>query len=568
MASVEELTLIYKARYASLTNELSSFEPLYMDIRNFLAPRTARFKGEQLNRGERQDLNILDISPRLAVRTLAAGLQSGVTSPLRPWFRLGTPDPALQEYEPVKLWLHTVEMKMREVLNRSNIYDRLKSTYGILGTYGTGAIGIDEDEEDTIRATDFATGSFMIATSAAGRVNTLYRDVQLTCSQMIGKFAGGDLKKASEMLPASVVNDYSNGNYETKYSLVHIVEPNRNHRDGSALSKFKRFTSVWYDPSRQGKEAIYKLSGYDDIPVMAPRWDVIGEDVYGYGCGELALGSAKALQLMEKRKLQGIDKNVNPPMVGDASLRNQRTSILPGETTYVSGLITGKQGFTPAYQVNPYLGELKEEIQRVEMLIDEAFYKNLFLMIAQFGDQPNITATQINTMREEKMLMLGPVLERLNDELLDPLIDRVFNIMLKRGMLPPPPKEIQGMPLRVEYISVLAQAQKAMGIGNIERFVGFVGNLAALQAQAGQAPTAFDKLDFDQTIDEYADGVAVPPTIVRSDEKVAGMREQAQQQQQQAQQLQIAQAGAQAAKDLSQADTSSDNVLTRLMGGA
>ncbi len=118
------------------------------------------------------------------------------------------------------------------------------------------------------------------------------------------------------------------------------------------------------------------------------------------------------------------------------------------------------------------------------MMIDEAFYKNLFLMIAEVGDQPNITATQINTMREEKMLMLGPVLERLNDELLDPLIDRVFNIMLKRGMLPPPPKEIQGMPLRVEYISVLAQAQKAMGIGNIERFVGFVGNLAALQAQA------------------------------------------------------------------------------------
>ena len=143
MASVEELTRIYKARYASLTNELDSFIPLYTDIRNFLAPRTARFKGEMLNRGERQDLNILDISPRLAVRTLAAGLQSGVTSPLRPWFRLGTPDPALQEYAPVKLWLHTVEMLMREVMNRSNIYDRLKSTYGILGTYGTGAIGID-----------------------------------------------------------------------------------------------------------------------------------------------------------------------------------------------------------------------------------------------------------------------------------------------------------------------------------------------------------------------------------------------------------------------------------------
>ncbi len=120
----------------------------------------------------------------------------------------------------------------------------------------------------------------------------------------------------------------------------------------------------------------------------------------------------------------------------------------------------------------------------------------------------------------------------------------------------------------LEYDSDLESLPLAMGIGNIERFVGFVGNLAALQAQAGKAPTAFDKLDFDQTIDEYADGVSVPPTIVRSDDVVAEMRQAEQQQMQQAQQLQIAQQGAQAAKDLSQADTSGDNVLTRLMGGA
>lgn len=566
MAEALDLARLYKSRYNSLYNERASFVPVWTDIRNFLAPRTARFPGEQQNIGQRQDLNILDISPRLAVRTLAAGLQSGVTSPLRPWFRLGTPDPELQEFGPVKNWLYIVENLMREVFSRSNIYDRLKSTYGVMGTYGTGALGIDEDDDDVIRAGDFPMGSFMLATSAAGRVNTLYRDVFLTASQMIERMANGNIARARAKLPQTVMSNYDNGNYEAKYQLVQIIEPNRNYKSGSALSAYKKVSSVWFDPSRNGVDSILKLSGYDDMPVMAPRWDLLGDDVYGYGCGELCLGSAKALQLMEKRKLQGIDKNVNPPMIADASMRNQRTSILPGDTTYVNGLITGKPGFAPAYQVNPYLNELREEIQRTEMLIDEAFHKNLFLMISEVGDQPNITATQINVMREEKMLMLGPVLERLNDELLDPIIDRTFNIMMKRGMLPPPPKEIQGMPLRVEYISVLAQAQKAMGIGNIERFIGFVGNLAQLQAAAGKQPDAWDKVDVDQTIDEYADGVAVPPTIVRSDDVVQGMRDADAQRAQMAQSAQLATTGADAAKTLSQADTSGDNVLTRLMG--
>ena len=377
MADVKDISTLYKARYASLTQDMESYTPVWRDIRDFLSPRTARFKGEKQGRGERQDLQILDISPRLAVRTLAAGLQSGVTSPIRPWFRLGTPDPQLKEFAPVKEWLYIVENLMREVMGRSNLYDRLKSSYGVLGTYGTSGIGIDEDADDVFRVNDFAMGSFMIATSGSNRLDTMYRDVSLSCSQMIDKFAGGNIEKAKGKLPVQVINDYYNGNYENRYPLVHIIEPNRNHKESSALSMHKRFASVWFDPSRTGREAILSISGYDDIPVMTPRWDIIGEDIYGYGCGELALGSAKALQLMEKRKLQGIDKNVNPPMVADASMRNQRTSILPGDTTYVSGLITGRQGFTPAYQVNPYINEMREEIRRTSALIDEAFFKNL-----------------------------------------------------------------------------------------------------------------------------------------------------------------------------------------------
>ena len=531
---------LYKAHNVALQNEFSRYESIFKDIRDYFAPRTTRFSGEQVNDPVRQDGKIINSSPRFAVRTLASGMQSGVTSPMRPWFRLGTPDPDLQEFAPVKEWLWHVELLIREVLSRSNIYDRLKAGYGTMGTYGTGCLFLDEDEEDVVRMFDFPIGTWRLATSYTNRVTTMFRDITFTNLQMVKKFK----ERAPEMCKLAC----DRGDYYGRYCVVQVVEPNEQYEPSSALSARKKFASVWFDPTKEGDASILKYSGYDYNPIFGPRWDLLGEDTYGIGCGELGLGDGKQLQLMEKRKLQGIDKNVNPAMVADASLRNQRTSILPGDTTYVNGLIaSGNQGFRPAYQINPYINELREEINAVKDRIDEAFYKNLFMTVIELGDQPNITATQINAMREEKLQMLGPVLERLNDELLDPMIEAVFSILVSRGMIPPAPEEIQGMPLRVEYISVLAQAQKAMGIGNIERFVGFVGNMTLID------PQARFKLNVNEAIDAYADAVAVPPKLLNTTDAVNEMKASEQQQMQQQQMIAAAKPLASAGKDVVQA---------------
>lgn len=554
----EKLAQSYEKRDAALMTEFNRVKPIYIDVRDFLAPRTARFDGEQVHSGQRQDTNIINTKPRFAVRTLPSGMQSGVTSPMRPWFRLGLPDPDLEQFAPVKRWLFIIEQRMREVMGRSNLYDRLKSNYGILGNYGTSALILDEDEEDVIRGIDLLMGSFRVATDANGRVNTLYRTITLTATQVMERG-----QKRGWIVPPIIKQQYDLGNYEARFTFCQVLEENRNFRPGSALKQYKRFASVWIHKESAGPSIVH-VGGYTDKPFMCPRWDVIGEDAYGIGCGELALGDAKQLQLMEKRKLQGIDKNVNPPMIADASMRNQRVSILPGDTTYVNGLINGRPGYQPAYQVNPYLRDLKEEIAVVAERIDEAYFKNLFLMVAEIADQPNITATQINAMREEKLLMLGPVLERLNDELLDPVIDRVFSIMESRGMVPPPPKNIQGMPLKVEYISVLAQAQKAIGIGNIERFVNFTASLAG----ATQNPAPLDRLNMDEIIEEYADGVAVPPHLLNTPEEAEARRQDREQQAQQAQALQSGVAAADVAKTMSETDMNKDSALLRALNMA
>lgn len=158
--------------------------------------------------------------------------------------------------------------------------------------------------------------------------------------------------------------------------------------------------------------------------------------------------------------------------------------------------------------------------------------------------------------------MLGPVLERLNSELLDPLIDRVFRIMVNRGMFPEPPEELREVDLRVEYISIMAQAQKLLGLNALDRFSAYVGNLAA----AKQDPSVFDKFDTDQAIDEYGNITGVPPRVVRSDDDVAALRDNRAQQQAQAEQLARGEVLAKNAKTLSETDTTKDSALTQLLG--
>ena len=173
-----------------------------------------------------------------------------------------------------------------------------------------------------------------------------------------------------------------------------------------------------------------------------------------------------------------------------------------------------------------------------------------------------ITAREIDERRDEKLLALGPVLEQLNQDLLDPLIDNTFTIMMQRGLLPEPPEEIQGVDLKVEYLSIMAQAQKLIGISTVERFAGFVTGMAQIN------PEILDKVDFDQMTDVYGEMVSIAPGIIRSDEKVEEIRGARAQQQQQAQQAAMMQAGAGVAKDLSQSDMSGENALTSLLNSA
>ena len=283
-----------------------------------------------------------------------------------------------------------------------------------------------------------------------------------------------------------------------------------------------------------------------------------------------ALGDALALQVQEKEVGKAIAKMVSPPTVAPSALRNVQVSLLPGANNFSDD---PNNVFKAIYQVNPRVNELEMKISKTEDRINRAFYVDLFMMLANDDRRQRATATEIVEKHEEKLLQLGPVLENLNDELLDPMVKRTFNMLVRASepgwngitnfmVIPPPPEELQDQNMNVEYISILAQAQKMVSTGATERWVGFVGNMAAIPG----LESVIDKVDADEIANSMAEDLGVPNKSVRSAAEAEELRAARQQQQQMDQMGTNVQRGADAAKTLSETDTTGGNVLTDVLG--
>ncbi len=454
---------------------------------------------------------IIDSSGTFALRTLQSGMHSGLTSPARPWFRLATFDPDLKDFAPVKTYLSLVETKMRETFQASNIYNAFHTGYGDLGLFGQSQGILIEDDDQTVRMQQLLHGQFWIARDEKGRTTTLYRRFRWSAERIARRFGLNNLS-------SRIRQAYDSGKYDDTFDIWHAIEP-RLQRDPRKIDKTNKafLSNYWEDQSSDGK--LLEESGFDENPLIGPAWELAGDDHYAGTCpGYVAEGDVRMLQKEQTRKLEAIDKKVRPPMQGPTSMRNNPLSLLPGSMTYVDDP-TGK-GFRPTMEVRLELGELREDIRDTQERIRMAFYADLFLMLANMeGIQPR-NQFEIAERKEEKLLALGPVLENIYNGQLEPVIDRTYAILNRRGELPPPPEELHGQELKIEYISILAQAQKAVSTGAIERFAGFVGQLAAAKA------SVLDKFDADEAVDLYGDALGVQPSIIVPDDKVKEARQQ------------------------------------------
>lgn len=533
-------------RWSMLKTERSSWLTHWREISDYLLPRSGRFLVTDRNRGTKRHNNIYDSTGTRALRVLAAGMMAGMTSPARPWFRLATADPDMMSHEPVKVWLHDVTRMMLEIFQRSNTYRALHSVYEELGAFGTASTIVMDDYNDVLRHHTLTAGEFAIATDFRGQVSTLYREFDLTVGQMIGEFGRDRVSQA-------VRNLYDKGSLDTWVTIVHAIEPRADRDPKKRDGLNKAWASIYFEPGgEQGK--YLSESGFEQFPALCPRWAAMGGDVYGNSPGMEALGDVRQLQHEQLRKAQGIDYMTKPPLQAPTALKKAGLDMLPGGVSYVD-MASPTGGIRTAFEVRLDLNHLLMDIQDVRERVRSTFYADLFLMLAG-TDRTNMTATEVAERHEEKLLMLGPVLERLHNELLDPYIGMTFQRMLRAGILPPAPPELEGMELNVEFVSMLAQAQRAVGTNSVDRYVGNLGRIAQMK------PDVLDRFDADEWAEIYADMLGVDPRLIVADDKVALIRQQRAEAQAQAAQAEQMAQQAQAARNLAAADTSGQNALT------
>jgi hypothetical protein len=448
-----ELRRHCERRLNALDQERASWFAHWRELSEFVLPRRGSFLGpaSRVARGAKLNGKLLDSTAMLAARTMASGLMAGVTSPARPWFRLGLGSPSVSAIPEVRAWLDDVTDRLLRVMARSNLYNALAVAYEELGVFGTAAVIVVEDAKEIVRAYPLTAGEYWLGASERLAVNTLYRTLTMTPLQLVERFG-------RDAVSTQVRERWNRGQWDGEVEIVHCIEPNPDAApiDGLARPRWRMsYRSVWYEKAGAG-DAVLDVGGFEEFPAFCPRWHLIGNDVYGRSPGMEALPDAKSLQRMQERFAQALDKMVNPPMVAPPSMRGERASQKPGSITYVPE--TAWQGFRPAIDLKLPLDQMMAAIRDRQQAVRAAFYADLFLMATELRDVRS--ATEIAERRAEKLVMLGPVLERLHDDLLEPLIGRVFQIMGRNGYIPPPPfEELDGMRLQPQYVSPMTAMQ-------------------------------------------------------------------------------------------------------------
>ena len=502
---------------------------------DMFAPNRGRFSVDELprKRAIRFNTRAMQIPDEFA-----AGMKSGLTSPSRPWFTLTLYDTGLAEAEGIKAWLTEVQDIMQGTMIRSNLYDQLYDVYKEQGIFGTGALLIEEDDEDVIHAQSLTIGSYAIGVDKRGRVNKFARQFRRTLRQLADEFG-------EDKLPQELRHRFKEKPDNTRYELRSLIAPSEEYRQNEGVSGKFRYASYWWLKGYNEPEFL-RVGGYNEFPVMVPRWRIINDDLYGREQpGDTGYDDAVTLQQLEVDERAAIKKVITPPVVMPSTLTQGDLRDYPGGVTIYDPVGDGSApAITPLYQVK--LDHKSVAEKRLELIqhLEQIFHVDMFKMWTTDMRQGR-TATEIQVREQEKMFMLGALIERQMSEMLDPMIERIAGIMSRRGMFPEPPEELQGMTVKIEYMSILANIQKQASYSGIELLVNMAGMMAQMQVGAGRSPDILDKIDCDEIVDQIADMYILPAgvvlgDVVLGDDRVAELREQRRKQEaEQAQQAQM-----------------------------
>lgn len=540
----------------------------WRELADYILPRRYKWliTPNQMARGAPINQHILDSAGTIAARNLASGLVSGKSSPTSPWFRLKIGRIDSTQTGPISLWLAECERLLYLIFAESNFYTAIGVFYFDEVVFGTGAMLEYEDFKTVVNFVNPCLGEYYVDIDGKYRPCVFYREFTMTVDACVKEFGYDNCSEPIQML----YDDTSGANLTRELIVAHSIEPNDDGRasEFGFSSRYAYREAYWEwggSTSPQGgatsPPGFLRRRGYFEKPVIIGRWDIVSNDPYGRSPGMDALPDIKQVQLETRRKAQAIDKMVNPPLVADVQLKNQPANLTPGGITYVAGYAAaGKPGFASVYETKFPVQEITQDLTEVKARVMQVFFNDVLKVASQYETRSNVTAVEWDLRKSEALVMLGPILERIDTEVLKPIIERTFAVANRAGILPPAPQEIQGQLMNIEFVSMLSQAQQAAASGGIERLFQLAGGLV------GVDPSVMDNIDIDYSVDKFSSLLNNDPKMIRSPDALAQIRQQRAQQQQQAQQAAIAQQLSQGAKNLSQAQISPDNALGQMMG--
>lgn len=484
-----------------LKSKKTNWNDTWEEVLENFAPQRNRIYDK--TRGEERGHRLYDSTPQHFAELLASALHSMLTNPSVQWFSLGTGDTGIDRKTENQKYIQKLVSKVHDILNATNFQTEIHELYLDLVTMGTGVMLIEKDPKELIRFTSIPVFEMDLEEDSKGIVKTAARHIKMRVDQAFDKYG----EEAFGTKATRLKKDPSQ-----EICISHLVM----RREDANLNKIdplnKAFASyhIW-----QEEKILLKESGYDEFPYVCPRWSKLGNETYGRSPAVKTLSDARMLQQMMKTVLRGAQKAVDPPFImAHDSVLGRLNLTAGGVTAARHGMMDGIKPLMSGARVD--LG--MDMVNQVRLNIKQGFYIDQL----QLGGSDRMTELEVNIRNDENLRLLSPILGRLHNEMLDPLVGRILKILMEKNELPQnTPVDLQTNRLKMHYRSQIAKAQTANEGRQLSAFVGE----AVQMAGALNKPEILDGINFDEVLKVKASLDGIVMSIFNNPEETEGIRE-------------------------------------------
>ena len=500
------------------------WQALWRSVRRYVYPTWSDTAPEGSERGG----EIFDTTAVEARKRLAAGMYNWMAPPDKRWFEIVPSDGELAKDEEVKEWFAAATKAVELAMANSNWPGVLIQALNNLAC-GLDAVVYCEEGGDggaALRFQSFPVETVCYSESPDGRVDTVFREFELTARQVAERFRGGSV-------PAQAASEASDpARADAKRRILHAVLP-REASGGTLDNKAMPWASVYID---LGTRTVLEESGYVEFPFAVCRFEKSDNEQYGRGPGVDKLPDIRMLNRMRQAYILELEKQADPPwLLPYGSLVSREFDRDPGSVNIYKPDVSGLKP-EPVFS-GANLGQLAADIQQEREAIKQGFFWDIFDPI---GDLRNITATEAEIRNNGKMIPFAPIAGNLHNELFRAVIQRVFGIVSRLGMLPPEvPAALRENPdYKIEFVSKIA-----LSIKKVES-LGWMQTEAALQGLSAAHPEIMDNFALDDVARDLAQANGASPKWLVPVKERDARREALAQAQQQAAAAQLAMQGA------------------------